>query len=224
VKHFVVYPSADLATGVECGARWRAKGYEVLIGIDQGAETSGLECRGAMLVALPRPFQGYYRVINRLVSVAFQLGKADVVTCIGDDMDPPEQGAHEHAERYFSVYRDGEGVMQCTGDPQGVDDSGLPAAARICGSPTFGKGWNSCAHKSRGPFWSGYTSFFADEDLLNVSRKLWLLYQEPELSIFHRHWSWGHRACAPHNERAQLNWEADKALFEERKQLGFPDD
>ena len=232
-KHFVVFPSADASDrGYLCSGLWIRKGYRVLLGYDskpEGAFLSWDKDWGDKFITSPvkhdwpAPFLGYYRVINDLVTSAFAAG-ADLVTCIGDDMDPPTQGADEHSRLYFARFPNGEGVMQCTGDRQGIDDSGRAAAERICGSPTFGKGWAFEAHKSRGPFWDGYKSFFGDEDLLNVASKLDLLYQEPALSIFHRHWSWGHRACEAYNERAQANWEADKALFEERKKLGFPDD
>ena len=215
--HFVVFPTADSMRGYECALKWMRGGYEVLLGLDEGKR---IDDPHVYTVELRSPFAGYYKVINELVANALDGG--DLVTCIGDDMDPPTQGALHVAEMYFSRFPDGFGVLQGTGDMQGKDAYGVQAAARICGSPTFGRGWFERAYGGRGPFHDGYRSFYADEDLWNVAKKCGVLWLEPSLTIKHLHWSWGHMKQQPYHARAQENWTTDRALFFARQAEGFP--
>lgn len=226
-KHFVVFPSANPSRGVDCALKWFRKGYIPLVGLDDGATIppppADVKFMEAFRVlAIQQPFKGYYRVINKIVFHAFLQGAA-LVTCIGDDMDPPEQGAAHVADQYFNRFDDGYGVMQGCGDTQGKDAFGIPAAARICGSPTFGKNWAQNSYGSKGPFHTGYQSFYADEDLWNVAQNAKQLWLNEEITIFHKHWSWGHTEREDYHRRAQTNWQDDKALFERRKAAGFPE-
>lgn len=220
-SHWVCWPSAKPEMGVACARKWMAKGYSVAMLLDWGAwldaDLLGLPVGAGFHFwthAEPR-FPGYYGVINGIVAKAFRRG-ADLVTCIGDDMDPPEQGAEAVAGLYFSRFPDGFGVLQGTGDPQGKDAQGVPAAARICGSPTFGRGWNDRAYGGRGPFWPEYRSFYGDEEMWNVAKRAGVLWLEPSITIFHNHWSFGHAELKPYQKNNQGNWEHDKAVFERR--------
>lgn len=231
IPHYVVYPSANPKRGFETALKWRAVGYNVIVGLDEAKEAYFQE---PMIYPfpVPAPFKGYYRVINKLVSTAFNMG-AVVVTCIGDDMDPPtlRKGtpltADDMAMRYLREYPDGGGVMQPCGDPggskmviPGFEELGaVPNAARICGSPVFGRKW---ASRPGGPFCEEYRSFYGDEDLWNVARKAENLYLAFDVAHMHNHWSFGKMPKQPYHERAQANWADDKATFERRKAAGFP--
>ena len=244
MKHFVVFPSAQMERGMTCARLWMYRGYDALIGVDEerGMVKSGDILNAARNVPrtkegdlyfplwcnVPSPFPGYYRVINDLVTSAFAAG-ADLVTCVGDDMEPPSIPnapshctATEHSLMYFHRFPDGEGVMQCTGDRQGEVIDGKVNSERICGSPTFGKGWWRDAFDGKGPFGDfGFRSFFCDELLGEYAKSKGLLYQEPALTILHKHWSWRHMAKQDYHERAQANWGHDKAIYERLKAEGF---
>lgn len=219
MKHFVCFPSASTEKGLPCAGMWGKKGYIPVV--MHGQVQVGVIWKEAMLLSEPIPFPGYYRVINNIVGKAFGFG-ADLVTCIGDDMDPPAQGADWVAKKYFKRFPNGEGVMQGTGDTQGDMIDGVHASARICGSPTFGREWATGAYGGYSPFHEGYRSFYGDEDLWNVAKRRGLLWLNPEITILHRHWSWGHMKRQPYHEKAQENWNADHMLFQERKSAGFP--
>ena len=195
---------------------WAKMGYRTLVYQDLGSTP----CQ-ADVVQMGR-FTGYYRIINGLVETAFCEG-ADLVTCASDDMRPdPETPANEIAAMYLDRFPEADGVLQATGDPQGKDEKGRPAAARICGSPAFGRGWVMRAYQGEGPFHSGYRSYFADEELYEVAKREMRLWQEPNLKIDHLHWSWGRMKKQQYHNIAQLNWECDRELFQERKAQGFP--
>jgi hypothetical protein len=169
------------------------------------------------------PFTGYYRSINLLVDQALSLG-ADTVTCAADDMDPdPVATAQEIGKSYLERYPDGDGVLQACGDMQGMDGSGRQASARICGSPTFGRGWIERSYEGNGPFWSGYRSFYGDEELYNVALYHGLLWMAPEYTFLHRHWSFGWSEQSSYQKRnSDTWWNEDKALFDVRIEAGFP--
>lgn len=216
LKHWVVFPSATVERANSTVEAWALKGYRTLVYQDIGSKACNAD------VVQFGKFPGYYRIINRLVEAAMCEG-ADVVTCAADDMLPDEKyGAEGVAVMYLKKFPYGDGVMQATGDMQGQDGNGVQAAARICGSPTFGREWVVRSYEGKGPFWDGYQSFYADEELLEVAKRLDAMYQEPSLTILHRHWSWGHMPIQAYHERNQANWQADRDTFYSRKMLGFP--
>ena len=222
-RHVVVYPSADPRLGLRRAAEWQAKGYEVLIGLDADkmcAERAG----GPHLFCLASPWTGYYGVngINTLVKHAFKELGADLISAPGDDMRPVEQGAEVHTAMYFKRFPEGEGLMQCTGDRQGEIINGLVNAERICGSPTFGKGWHARAFGGTGGFPEGFHAFYADELLLHVASKLGLLYQERALKIDHEHWSYNRGPKRHwHEDNSRKWWAQDRATFDVAASNGF---
>lgn len=224
--HAVCFPSATEKRGHDCIERWIAKGYKPVVMFDTPnhfiPDAFYDEPLRPVFIATPKlPFPGYYKVINSIVTKAFDSG-ADLVTCIGDDMDPPEHGAQEVAKAFFEVYPDGFGVMQPTGDRQGIDKSGAPASARICGSPVFGAKWHERAYGGHGAFCDEYTSFYGDEELHEVAINFGVLFNNPSFSHFHRHWSWGHMERQEYHVKAQRNWDNDYNTFLRRKEAGFP--
>lgn len=219
--HMVCYPSANFNRGLECAKLWVAKGYEVLMQMDADKNISPYAGQGIITLMVPGPFPGYYQRINTLAEIAFSIN-ADVVTCIGDDMLPPEQGAQAHAKSYFERFPNGEGVMQCTGDRQGEVIEGRVNSERICGSPTFGKVWSGLAFKGGGAFPIHYVSYYGDEELYEVAKKSNLLYQNPNFKIDHVHWAFGRMVMQDYHEKAQKNWQQDQETFFKRKAEGFP--
>ena len=152
------------------------------------------------------------------------------MTTIGDDTDPPEQGAVFMTERYFAKFPGGAGVLQPCGDSQGelmtvkgYEHLGLlHNAARICGSPVFGRGWAESAYQS-GPFHDGYRSYWADEDCWNRAMRLVVLWLDAKTMHYHWHWSFkGGLPYQPYHKRAQENWAHDAAVFRQRQAQGFP--
>lgn len=233
MRHFVVYPSALPVRGEACAKRWIEKGYEVLVQYDAPsgypeALAISVNRETPNILWKPKPFPGYYKSINAIVVQAFDLG-ADLVTCIGDDMDPPAQGAQYIAEQYFNKFPDGFGVMQPCGDPQGdlmlvpgYEHLGpLHNAGRICGSPVFGRAWSVSGYATGG-FCERHTSFYGDECLWNRAMKLGVLWLDKETTHLHNHWSWGKSVKQPYHEVAQRNWLADKESFEKCRSEGFP--
>lgn len=217
--HAVCFPSADPARGKDCAEKWMAKGYLPFVMIDMGVK---IRIRTAVVLnCREEKFPGYYRVIGDLCEFALRYG-ADVVTCIGDDMDPPEQGAEYVADAYLDRFPEGLGVMQPCGDPNGMDGFNTPAAARICGSPVMGPGWIERGYEGNGPFCTSYVAFYADEDLWHVAKNLSLLELKPDMTHKHNHWSYGLMARQPYHERAQENWTHDQETFQKRQAENFP--
>lgn len=218
LTHYAVFPSAKVDRAEACIEAWRGKGYKTLVHLD----SPEMRCSADVVsYGAGGVFPGYYRVINSLAKTAFSKG-ADVVTCIGDDMLPPDQGAQYVAGEYFKIFPSGLGVYQGCGDEQGKDETGTPAAARICGSPTFGKEWSERAYQGVGAFCDIYHSYYGDEDLFNVAGRLALLRLEPAVTIRHLHWSWGHMHIQDYHQRNQRKWEHDQSVFMTRKAAGFP--
>lgn len=225
VIHAVCFPSATEKRGHECIERWISKGYKPVVMFDDPKDflpdAFYDEPLRPVFMVSPKPFPGYYKVINAIVTKAFDSG-ADLVTCIGDDMDPPEQGAQVAAQAYFDAFPDGFGILQPTGDPQGMDKSGKPASARICGSPVIGRKWHERAYGGKGAFCDEYTSFYGDEELHEMALQFGVLLNASEFSHFHRHWSFGHMERQEYHHIAQRNWDRDYETFNRRKEAGFP--
>lgn len=201
--------------------KWRGRGYKL------GILTDGN--MSAQWVTIPRPdlwiyhveYPGVWASWNILAHTARRLG-ADVCVLAGDDMDPdPTKTAQEIAAEYLEKFPDGFGVMQPCGDPQGKDAEGKVAAERICGSPWVGKAWIQFAYGGGGPVNEMYHAFYADEELKHYAEKMGRLWMRPDLSQFHRHWSWRHLPKQDYHERNQAVWDADRALFESRRKTGF---
>lgn len=214
---WVVFPSAVTTRANSAVDAWAGQGYRTLVYQDIGSEPCNAD------VVRFGKFPGYYKIINHLVEDALCEG-ADVITCAGDDMLPDTVStAQTIGEFYLKIFPQGDGVLQACGDPQGLDDNGVQAAARICGSPTFGRDWITRSYEGEGPFCSGYHSFYGDEDLKEVAERLGKLYMAPQFTFMHKHWSWGHMSRQHYQERnSELHWELDAALFSERKSFGFP--
>lgn len=192
--------------------KWRERGYRVGVLTDGGTFFGqwGIENNCDMHLHLGL-YPGVWRSWNILAKAAMALG-ADVAVLAGDDMDPdPKYLADEIADQYLVRFPDGDGVMQPCGDPQGGG-----AAERICGSPWVGRQWVHGSYMGNGPVCDEYVAFYADEELKLLTERLGRLWMRPDLTQYHKHWSWGHQPRQFYHERNQASWLADKALFEKR--------
>lgn len=209
----VCFPTVNLARAATATERWHARGYEVAVWIEPA-----MVAPAADLVVQATTYPGYWCATNHLARRAYAAG-ADVVVCIGDDMDPdPAKTAAELGAEFLAHFPGGLGVMQPTGDKMdGVD--------RICGSPWFGRGWLERAYLGSGPLWPEYGHYFGDEELQAIAKRHGLLWQRPDVCQYHHHWlrSRGTEKPQPYQRANNTRWWAqDKAIFTRRKAAGFP--
>ena len=200
---------------------WMARGYKMLFFQDAGTDPFTEEA------TLSAPYSGYWNAMNRLAGLALSFDgkfKMDACVFIGDDIEPDQhKTAGEICKEYLDRFPDGFGVMQPCGDPQGDLIDGKHNAARICGSAWFGRGWIERAYSGRGPSWDGYFHFYADEELPIVAEKLGVMWWRPDLTQFHKHWSWGHTPRQDYHVQASSKWwPIDQATYNLRKSHGFP--
>lgn len=213
---YVLIPSALKAHCPAIFDLWKVKGYKLGLFVDPRGD---YPCELLIRAAYP----GVWNAWNGLAKAALSCG-ADAVVLAGDDMEPdPNHSAQEVAAMYLERFPNGEGIMQPSGDIQGIDNSGKPAAARICGSPWMGREWIKRAYLGNGPVDGRYNAFYADESLKHVAEKLGKLWMEPRLSQFHRHWSWHHLPRQSYHERNQARWHEDQKLFGLSMAAGFPE-
>ena len=214
---YVLIPTALKSHHIEpIFAQWKAKGYKLGLFVDPGSDHP---CDLLIRAAYP----GVWNAWNALARAAVACG-ADVCVLVGDDMEPdPNHTAQEIGQAYLNRFPLGDGILQPCGDLQGTDDSGRPAAARICGSPIMGREWIKRAYQGNGPVDGRYNAFYADESLKHVAEKLGKLWMEPTLSHRHLHWSWHHLPRQAYHERNQKRWLEDKKLFETSLAAGFPE-
>lgn len=201
---------------------WMARGYKMIFFQDHRTDPFTEE------VTISGHYNGYWRAMNELARFAATLeGKFRMDACvfIGDDIEPdPSKTASEICKEYLGRFPFGQGVMQPSGDMQGVDETGLPAAGRICGSAWFGRHWIEHSYNGRGPSDDRYFHYYADESLARVAEKLGLMWWRPDLVQFHRHWSWGHTTRQEyHRETSDTWWNIDKAIFTASLAAGFPE-
>lgn len=132
------------------------------------------------------------------------------------------------ARNYWSTF----GVMQPTGDRWGEQPTLPPGHPhrgayidRVCGSPWMGREFCQRMYGGRGPFFPGYRHMFNDEEMQAVVTKLGCFWQRPDLTHFHDHWGRKTGGKPPDYmvaANSPEHWERTKALFENRKALGFP--
>ena len=200
--------------------RWQSLGYKVIIQIDQSNPCKNdydahqvHQCE----------YRGYPHAVNTLAEWAVKQMGADIVITGGVDITPePFKGAQAIASEFMEQFPDTFGVMQPIGDDWMTDSNGIPAAARICGSPWMGREFIRRINGGRGPFWPEYFHFFCDEEMKCVTEKLRILWQRPDLNQRHDHWSRKKVPRPPHLYPAKANWLDAKDLFLKRKGAGFP--
>lgn len=106
-----------------------------------------------------------------------------IVVSGGDDMLPdPKHTAQELAAQFMERFPDTFGVMQPHGDS-------YMASNRYCGSPFMGRAWFENMYGGRGGMHAGYHHNYADNELFWVSKGMGVLWERPDLSHFHEHFT-----------------------------------
>ena len=210
----VCFPTVNAARGATATERWHARGYQVAVWVE-----GDFAAPPADLVIRAKNYPGYWGATNYVARAAVASG-ADVVVCIGDDMDPdPTLLAEEIGRQFIDHFPGGLGVMQPTGDP-------MDGTTRICGSPWLGAAWVRQAYRGAGPLWPEYRHYYGDEELLNVAKRHKLLWQRPDITHWHHHWCRNDRAREPIQPYQKANsdrwWKHDQAIFVRRKAAAFP--
>jgi len=217
---WLALPSANPLKAAMTAVTWKAMGYRTAFLLNGPARDMKLDAD--LVVRCDYP--GWGNAINRLCALI----DAPIVVGAGDDMLPDMNiKAGEIARAFVDRFPDLVGVMQPTGDRWGEGTSGTVGALadRICGSPWLGRGFIERWNGGRGPFWSEYFHFYADEELKEVTAARGYLWQRRDLTHHHDHCTrpGGGRGARPaYMSEAQRRWAEDKALFAKRKADGFP--
>ncbi len=209
-------PCANFAMAQKTLPIWKAQGYKLALLLDRDKIIPEWMHALADVITTPwEKFKGYAHAANYLIAEVIP-ASVPIVVIGGDDMYPDRKyRADEIAIEFKRKFSDLFGVMQPTGDT-------LDGTDRICGSPWLGRAFIEQVNNGRGPIWPDYFHFFEDEELFNVAKLLGCLWQNPNLTHYHEHWSRERIAQPKHIERAQAMWSEDKAIFERRKKTGFP--
>lgn len=244
---WLTIPSARPAIEVNATMeKWRARGYKIALWRDRGAEA--IAC--ADLILDGETYPGYAKAVNQLVRDVLRIDPdCDWVVAGGDDTDPdPRKSADEIAiecSEYFGElqgrHRNGPPGMEDCISPYStfgvVQPTGDSFAARqietICGSPWMGREFCQRINRGTGPLWPEYAHMFVDQELQEVAQRLGILWQRPDLTHYHHHftregndanWALG-RARMPNFLRAvnsPQHWAIFDALFKARRAAGFP--
>ena len=205
-------PSANPPRAQNCLKKWKDQGYKTAVVLDAGQPKIAADYCESI-----HPYPGYFSTVNQMCTVLFGAG-ADIVVTGGDDMYPdPDQNAQAIGRRFFQEFPDGYGIMQPIGD------IGIPGTDKICGSPWIGKAFWEKTYDGNGPFWPQYNSYYGDEEMYNVAKKLECLFQPRNITQYHDHFS---RPDGPpkqaYQQRNETHWRTDQALFFQRKEQKFP--
>ena len=173
-------------------------------------------------------YHGWAASINRLIAEIMAFDReAEWFVCANDDTLPdeslpPEWIASEclnHFTWEAGTLNRSFGVMQPTGDLKLWPNSRID---RFAGSAWIGRSFAKRAYGGKGPLFP-YPHCYADEELMQVAQKLGVFWQRPDLTHKHLHFM---RGSEPKPEwwdaTAGADYHNSRALFEERKRLGFP--
>lgn len=139
-----------------------------------------------------------------------------IVVCGGDDMLPdPNYSAQDLAEQFLQRFPDTFGVMQPHGDE-------YLAARRYCGSPFLGRAWFDTMYAGTGGMCAGYHHNYADNELFWLARGMGVLWERPDLSHYHEHFTRTGAAQPAYWESVKNNDLQDCFLYVARAHAGFP--
>lgn len=191
--------------------KWREKGYKVAILQNH--------TRGdvpADLVVWSDTYPGWPESIN-ILHREIVPKDAPIIVSGGDDMLPdPDHTAEELAEQFLERFPDGFGVMQPHGDT-------FMQARQYCGSPWLGRGFCRRMYRGSGPMFGGYRHNWADNELFWVAKGLGVLWERPDLSHFHEHFTRTGEAPPDYWTKAVATSDrADVQLFVARSWQHFP--
>lgn len=204
-------PSANPENCRRVLPKWREAGYKVAV--LQNRVRAEIP---ADVVVWSDYYPGWADSINMLCKQVVP-ASAQVVVSGGDDMLPdPNHSARELGDEFVRHFPDLFGVMQPMGDR-------ALGSGRFCGSPWLGRGWISKAYAGLGPMPSGYRHNWADNELYWVAKGLGVLWERPDLTQMHEHFSRKHEAAPDYwNQVVAANDKVDVERFIARLWLGFP--
>ena len=206
---------------------WMDAGYRIAAQVDNNGlpfpifDASLIDpLRGASF-SIRRPYAGFSESVNWLTKQILanyppNYPDAQWIVSAGDDTLPDPRPPLEIAEELSDHFGGTMGVMQPTGDGHGIET--------ICGSPWMGREFCERINGGRGPFWPEYTHMFADQEMKEVAERLGVLWQRPDLTHKHNHWSWsgGQMPTFLAEQNSPAHWNKYLRLFEDRRHSGFP--
>lgn len=231
---WVVAPSARPAAEVDARFdRWRAQGYKVALWRDEGSEPVKAD---EVFIDVTRPYPGYAVAVNSMLLALVESDPtAEWFVVAADDIDP-DLCHRAHLIAATCTAENTLGVMQPTGDRWGeyepwaiqtFPEGRRAYIERVAGSPWIGREFIRRAYGGRGPYWPEYRHMFVDEELQCVAEKLGVFWQRRDLIHYHDHrtrrrGSHEHMPAFLAEANSPEHWSASKAIFEARKDAGFP--
>lgn len=190
---------------------WREMGYRVAV--LQNWKKADIP---ADLVVWSDHYPGWPQSINILCRDVVPR-TAPIVVSGGDDMLPdPNVTADRLAAQFIERFPDTFGVMQPVGD-------GFMSCNHYCGSPWLGRAFIDCMNGGAGPMWGAYTHNWADNELHWVAKGMGVLWQRPDLTHHHDHFTRTGEAKPDYwNATVAPRDQHDVELFLSRKWQRFP--
>ncbi len=208
-------PSANPAKCREALPKWRERGYKVAV-----LQNRTREEIPADLVVWSDHYPGWAESVN-ILGREIVPKSAPIIVTGGDDMLPdPNHTADELAEQFLNHFAGSPegtfGVMQPHGDV-------YLGSLLFCGSPFLGRAFFEKMYGGRGSMCGDYRHNWADNELYWVSKGLGALWERPDLSHYHAHFSRTGEAKPEYWVKAVQTYELqDCLLFVKRKAAGFP--
>lgn len=203
-------PSASVERCRKVLPVWREMGYK--IAILQNRERGDVP---ADLCVWYDYYPGWPESINILAREIVPKS-ASIIVSGGCDMLPdPNHSAQELARQFFERFPDGFGVMQPHGDE-------YLAARRYCGSPFLGRAFVDTMYGGRGPMHGEYHHNYADNELFWVAKGMGVLWERPDLSHFHDHFTRSGAAAPAFWQSVAKNDLRDCMLYYSRAYQRFP--
>ena len=212
---YLAIPTANVANCRRYLPRWREMGYKIAI-LRDAATGSPTEEIPADIVVWVDQYMGWAASVNHLCKHVIPSSCRVIVTG-GDDMLPdPHYSAQQIASQFLKRFPDTFGVMQ----PQGDD---FLHASRYCGSPWLGRAWWTKMYGGDGPLCRDYWHNWADNELYWLSKCMGVLWDRPDLSHHHAHFSREGKAPEDYWTRNVSGKDrVDVQTFVARSWLGFP--
>lgn len=202
-------PSASPAKCRKTLPAWRRQGYK--IAVLQNYERGDIP---ADIAVWSDHYPGWPGSVNMLCK-SIVPNDVQIVVSGGDDMYPDaDHTADELAAQFLGRFPDTFGVMQPHGDE-------FLAARRYCGSPFLGRAWFETMYGGRGGMYAGYHHNYADNELYWVAKGLGALWERPDLTHFHEHFTRAGHAAPAYWTSVRKNDLHDCLLYYARVHEGF---
>lgn len=194
-------------------SKWRERGYKIALWRDPGDEPIEAD------LVISEPYRGYHVAVNALCRLILAMDPAaEWVVTGGDDMDPdPGKRAEEIAAECTAHFGGTFGVMQPTGDKWAAS-----AVDQINGSPWMGREFCRRMYGGRGPWFEEYRHMWGDSEQCEVTKRMGILWQRPDLSHYHHHQAREGGPVPAWMRRNNDCYRQYQALFESRRRAGYP--